>query len=61
MPGDEAGAARLVRRDASSHVAPPHVAPAWTAAPSEDAADDELDLLEDFEVIRDLDRVMAAG
>jgi hypothetical protein len=60
-PGDEAGASRLVRRDATSHVAPPHVPTARTTAPSEDPAEEDLDLLEDFEVIRDLDRVMAAG
>jgi hypothetical protein len=60
-PGDQEDAARLARRGATSRVAPPHVATARTAVPSEDPAEEELDLLEDFEVIRDLDRVMAAG
>ena len=62
-PGDEpvAGAPRLARRGATPRVAPPHVASAQSAAPSEDPAEEDLDLLEDFEVIRDLDRVMAAG
>jgi anti-sigma factor RsiW len=60
-PGEEPGAARLARRGATPRVAPPNVASPQSAVPSEDAADEDLDLLEDFEVIRDLDRVMAAG